>query len=117
MFSFISLSKILVAILCINFYLFRFCTNYNNVNFLFLQHITMYILNIKNVLKMLCSDWSGHSTLRHQFDMRGLINIQSDDNEYFGWSIFRYLNPVDQNPAIVKRFDRDFAKKILILKA
>ena len=35
----------------------------------------------------------------------------------FGWSIFRYLNPVDQNPAIVKRFDRDFAKKILILKA
>ena len=31
--------------------------------------------------------------------MKWLINIQNEDNEWFGWWIVRYLNPVDKNPA------------------
>ena len=42
-----------------------------------------------------------------------LINIQSiDDNECSKWSIFRYLNPADRDPATITKRDKYFAKKI-----
>ena len=42
-----------------------------------------------------------------------MINIQDiDDNECFKWSIVRYLNPADPNPARITKADKDFTKKL-----
>ena len=43
----------------------------------------------------------------------GLINIQNiDNNEYFKWSIARFLNHANSNPARTTKADKKFAKKI-----
>ena len=31
--------------------------------------------------------------------MKGLINIQNEDNECFRWFLVQYLNPANKNPA------------------
>ena len=49
--------------------------------------------------------------------MKGLINIQNEDNECFRWCLVRYLNHVNENPAIIRNIDKEFAKNNLILKA
>ena len=42
-----------------------------------------------------------------------MINIQNfDDNECFKWSIVRYLNPADRNPARITKADKEFDKKL-----
>ena len=39
-----------------------------------------------------------------------LINIQSiDDNECFTWSLVKYLNPADRNPARITKSDKYFS--------
>ena len=44
---------------------------------------------------------------------KGLINIQNtDDNEWFKWSLVKYLNPTDHHPARITKSDKDFAKKL-----
>ena len=41
---------------------------------------------------------------------KGLINIENtDDNECFKWSIVRYLDPADRNPASFTKADKKFA--------
>ena len=46
---------------------------------------------------------------------KGLINIQNiDDNEFFKWSLVKYLNPADRNWAIVIKADKEFAKIFLL---
>ena len=41
-----------------------------------------------------------------------MINIQNiDDNECFKWSLVRYPNPADGNPARITKVDKEFAKK------
>ena len=43
---------------------------------------------------------------------KGLINIQNvDDNEFFKWSLVRYLNPANHHLAIITKADKDFAKR------
>ena len=47
---------------------------------------------------------------------KGLINIQNiNDNEHFKWTVVRYLNPADHNPAKLPKTYKDFAKKDFIL--
>ena len=44
-----------------------------------------------------------------------MIKIQNtDDNECFKWSIDRYSNPEDKNPARItnKKADKEFARKL-----
>ena len=42
-----------------------------------------------------------------------MINIENiDDNEWFKWSIVRYLNPADCNPARITKADKEFANKL-----
>ena len=60
---------------------------------------------------------AGHSYIKLPKELdhprKALINIQSiDDNEYFKWSLVRYLNPADHNPARITKADKDFAKKL-----
>ena len=43
--------------------------------------------------------------------MRGLINIQNVDNEFFRWCLVGYLNPVTKNVAKIRNVDRTFAKQ------
>ena len=44
---------------------------------------------------------------------KGLFNIQNtDDNVCFKWSIVRYLNPANHQPARITKADKDFAKKL-----
>ena len=46
---------------------------------------------------------------------KGLINIQNiDDNEFFKWSLVKYLNPADRNWARVIKADKEFAKTFLL---
>ena len=35
----------------------------------------------------------------HKNPMKGLINIQNENNECFKWCLVRYLNHVNKNPA------------------
>ena len=44
--------------------------------------------------------------------MKGLINIQNEDNECFRWSLVRYLNPVNKNPVKILNVDKEFAKQL-----
>ena len=44
--------------------------------------------------------------------MKGLINVQNEDNEYFKWCLVRYLNPVNKIPAKIINVDREFAKQV-----
>ena len=47
---------------------------------------------------------------------RGLINIRNfDDNECFKWSLIRYVNPADRNPARIAKADK-FPVKIRDIK-
>ena len=47
---------------------------------------------------------------------RGLINIRNfDDNECFKWSLVRYVNPADRNPARIAKADK-FPVKIWDIK-
>ena len=42
-----------------------------------------------------------------------MINIQNiDDNDCFKWSLVRYLNPADHNPARITKAVKDFAKML-----
>ena len=42
-----------------------------------------------------------------------MINIQNtDDNEWFKWSLVRYLNTEDHNPRRITKADKDFAKRL-----
>ena len=42
-----------------------------------------------------------------------MINIQNiDDNEWFKWSLARYLNPADYHLAKIKKAVKDFTKKL-----
>ena len=42
--------------------------------------------------------------------MKGLINIQSEDNECFRWCLVRYYINVKKNPAKIRNVDKEFAK-------
>ena len=52
-----------------------------------------------------------HKELRYL--MKGLINIQNEDNEYFRWCLVRYFNSIKKNQAKITNVDRE---KNLILK-
>ena len=42
-----------------------------------------------------------------------MINIQNiDDDEFFKWSIVRYLNLTDHNPRRITKAEKDIAKKL-----
>ena len=42
-----------------------------------------------------------------------MINVQNiDDSECFKWSLVKYLNPADCNPARITKADKDLVKKI-----
>ena len=44
---------------------------------------------------------------------KGLFNIQNiDDNKCFKWCIVRYSNLTNHHQAIIKKADKDFAKKL-----
>ena len=43
--------------------------------------------------------------------MKGLINIQNEDNKCFRWCLVRYLNLVNKKPAKNRNVDKEFAKK------
>ena len=38
-----------------------------------------------------------------------IVNQNIDNNECFKWSIVRYLNYADRNPARITKADKDFA--------
>ena len=42
--------------------------------------------------------------------MKGLIDIQNKDNEYFRWFLVRYLTAGNKNPAKIRNVDKEFAK-------
>ena len=44
--------------------------------------------------------------------MKGLINVQNEDNECFRWCLFRHVNPINKNPAKIRNIDKDFAKQL-----
>ena len=44
--------------------------------------------------------------------MKGLINIQNDDDECFKWWLVRYLNHVNKNSAKIWNFDEELAKQL-----
>ena len=44
--------------------------------------------------------------------MKGLINIQNEDNECFSWWLVRFLNPVNKNPAKIRNVTKIFAKQL-----
>ena len=48
--------------------------------------------------------------LRHP--MKGLINIQNDDNKCFMWCHVRYLKLVDKNQQRIRKEDREAFKKL-----
>ena len=42
-----------------------------------------------------------------------MVNIQTtNDNECFKWCFVRYLNPAELNPAIIRKADKNFAKRL-----
>ena len=44
---------------------------------------------------------------------KGLINIRNiNDNESFKWSLIRYMNPADHDPARIIEADKEFTKKL-----
>ena len=44
---------------------------------------------------------------------KGLINIQNtDDNEWFKWSLVKYLNPTDHHSARITKAEKDFAWRL-----
>ena len=46
-----------------------------------------------------------------------MINIQNiDDNECFKRSLVRYLNPANHHPAGITKAERDFAKRLYLIK-
>ena len=44
--------------------------------------------------------------------MKGLINIQNKENEYFRLCFVRYLNPVNKNSAKIRNVDKEFAEQL-----
>ena len=44
--------------------------------------------------------------------MKGLINIQNDENGCFKWCLVRYLTFVNKGPAKVRNVDQKFAKEL-----
>ena len=49
--------------------------------------------------------------------MKGLINIQNEDNECCSSCLVRYLNPVNKNPEKFRNADRDFVKQLSFKEA
>ena len=43
--------------------------------------------------------------------MKGLINIQNEDNECFRWCLARYLNFVNKNPGKIRNIDSEFVNQ------
>ena len=60
-------------------------------------------------------DGSSYIKLIKELDYprKGLVNIQTtNDNECFKWCFVRYLNPADRNPVIIRKADKNFAKRL-----
>ena len=47
-----------------------------------------------------------------QNSMKGLINLQNEDNECFRWCHIRHLNPQEKNPQRIKKEDREYIKNL-----
>ena len=43
---------------------------------------------------------------------KGLINLKNEDNECFRWCHIRHLNPQEKDPQRIKKFDKEFIKKL-----
>ena len=43
-----------------------------------------------------------------QHSAKGLINVQSNDNQCFGWCNIRHLNQKNTNPQRIKKVDKEF---------
>ena len=44
--------------------------------------------------------------------MRGLINIQNNNNKCFRWCLVRCFSTLNKNPANIRNDDREFAKQL-----
>ena len=47
-----------------------------------------------------------------QHPMKGLINVQNNDNKCIMWYHVRHLNLVDKNPQRIRKKDREVFKKL-----
>ena len=47
-----------------------------------------------------------------QHPMKGLINIQNDDNKCFLWCHIRHLNLIDKNPQRITKKDKELVSKL-----
>ena len=47
-----------------------------------------------------------------QHPMKGLINIQNNDNKCFLWSHVRHLNSVDKDPQRITKKDQELVSKL-----
>ena len=41
-----------------------------------------------------------------------MINLQSNDNEYFRWCHIRHSNPQQKDPQRIKKCDKEYIKKL-----
>ena len=44
--------------------------------------------------------------------MKGLINLQNKNKQYFRCCLVRYLNPVDKNPVTITKSDGEFSQQL-----
>ena len=49
---------------------------------------------------------------KSQHPMKGLINIQNDDNKCFLWCHVRHLNLIDKNPQRITKKDKELVSKL-----
>ena len=44
--------------------------------------------------------------------MKGLNNIQNEDNQCFRWCLVKYLNPINKNRPKFRNLDKELAKQL-----
>ena len=75
------------------------------------ESIEEFYLNVSSYSPLIGSTYIELSS-KLQHPMKGLINIQNDNNKCFLWCHIRHLNIIDKNPQIITKKEKELASKL-----
>ena len=91
--------------------LYRIDNGMNQGSGWIIEYLERFYLNVSSISPLIGSTYINlPSELQHP--MKGLVNIQNNDNKCFLWCNVRHLNLIDKNPQKITKKDKELVRKL-----
>ena len=91
--------------------LYRIDNGMNQGSGWIIEYLEGFYLNVSSISPLIGSTYINlPSELQHP--MKGLVNIQNNDNKCFLWCNVRHLNLIDKNPQKITKKDKELVRKL-----